>query len=108
MFDAVFPLLNSRARIPVCGLIADYNSTALPAGPDRLPLLMATILSKRLRVQGFIISLDYGHRVGEFNEQMGRWVSEGKIKFREDVVTGLENAPSAFIGLLEPEQREAA
>ena len=100
VFDAVLPLLNARARIPVCGLIANYNATELPAGPDRLGLLMGNILSRRMRVQGFIIFDDYGHRYGEFMQQMGPWVEGGKIKFREDIVDGLNQAPQAFIGML--------
>ena len=101
VFDAVLPLLNTRARIPVCGLIAHYNDTDLPAGPDRLGLLAATLLKKRIRMQGFIIFDDYGDRYGEFFTQMSAWLKAGKIKFREDIVDGLENAPQAFIGLLE-------
>lgn len=101
VFDAVLPLLNTKARIPVCGLIADYNATGLPDGPDRLSLLARTILTKRIRMQGFIIFDDYGPRYGEFHDQMRSWLDEGKIKFREDIVEGLENAPQAFIGLLE-------
>ena len=89
------------ARIPVCGLIAHYNDTELPDGPDRLGLLTRTLLIKRIKMQGFIIFDDYGHRYGEFFSQMSTWVKEGKIKFREDLVDGLENAPQAFIGLLE-------
>lgn len=101
VFDAVLPLLNPAARIPVCGLIAHYNETALPAGPDRLGLLTRTLLTKRVRMQGFIIFDDYGHRYGEFYNQMSTWLNEGKIIFREDIVDGLENAPQAFIGLLQ-------
>ena len=100
VFNAVLPLLNARARVPVCGLIAHYNDTALPPGPDRLGLLMGAILRKRIRMQGFIIWNDYGPRFGEFFEQMSTWVKSGQIKFREDIVDGLENAPDAFIGLL--------
>jgi NADPH-dependent curcumin reductase CurA len=100
VFDAVLPLLNTSARVPVCGLVSGYNATGLPAGPDRLPLLMATLLRKRIRMQGFIIGQDYGHRIDEFQKEMGRWVQEGKIKYREQIVDGLENAPQAFIGLL--------
>lgn len=100
VFDAVLPLLNTSARIPVCGLIANYNATELPAGPDRLGLLMGNILAKRLRMQGFIIFDDYGDRYGEFMQQMSPWVQAGKIKFREDIVDGLEQAPQAFIGML--------
>ncbi|HAT31302.1 MAG TPA: NADP-dependent oxidoreductase, partial [Janthinobacterium sp.] len=69
--------------------------------PDRLGLLTRTILTKRIKMQGFIIFDDYGHRYGEFFDQMSAWLKEGKITFREDIVDGLENAPQAFIGLLE-------
>jgi NADPH-dependent curcumin reductase CurA len=103
VFDAVLPLLNTKARIPVCGLISTYNATDLPDGKDRLGMLMRTILIKRLKMQGFIIFDDYGPRFGEFSQQMNRWVQDGRVKFREDVVDGLENAPSAFIGMLEGE-----
>ena len=101
VFDAVLPLLNTKARIPLCGLIAHYNDTQLPPGPDRLGLLTRTMLTKRIKMQGFIIFDDYGDRYAEFSRQMSEWVSQGRIKFREDVVDGLENAPAAFIGLLE-------
>lgn len=100
VFDAVIPLLNTKARIPVCGIIAHYSATELPPGPDRLPLLQGLILRKRIKMQGFIIFDDYAESFGEFLQQMGEWVSQGKIKFREDVVGGLENAPQAFFGLL--------
>ena len=101
VFDAVLPLLNAKARIPICGLIAHYNDTEPPAGPDRLPMLMQTFLVRRIKAQGFIIFEDYGSRFGEFLENMTPWVSEGKVKILEDVVDGLERAPDAFIGLLE-------
>lgn len=101
VFDAVLPLLNAGARVPVCGLIAHYNDTAMPEGPDRLPGLMRALLTRRIKMQGFIIFDDYGHRYGEFAGQMGAWLKEGRIKFREDLFDGLENAPQAFIGLLE-------
>jgi len=101
ILDGVLPLLNTKARIPVCGLISHYNATQLPDGPDRLSLLMRTILVKRLRVQGFIIFDDYGHRYDEFAKDMSQWVSKGQIKYREHVVDGLARAPNAFIGMLE-------
>ena len=103
VFEAVLPLLNTGARIPVCGLIAHYNDTQLPDGPDRLSLLMRTILIKRLTVKGFIILQDYGDHYAEFSKQMAEWVGDGKIKYREQVVDGLENAPEGFIGLLKGE-----
>jgi len=100
VFDAVLPLLNTKARVPVCGLISAYNATGLPPGPDRLGLLAGTLLRKRIKMQGFIIFDDYGPRWSEFASAMGEWVREGKVKAREDIVFGLENAPEAFIGLL--------
>ena len=101
VFDAVMPLLNAHARIPLCGLIAQYNATSLPEGPDRLPQLMRLILSQRIRMQGFIIFDNYGHCYPEFLKTMTPWVAEGKVRVKEDRVEGLENAPDAFIGLLE-------
>ncbi len=101
VFDAVMPLLNTQARVPVCGLIAAYNATELPPGPDRLGLLMGTLLRKRIKMQGFIVFDDYAPRWREFAGAMGEWVQEDKIKVREDIVFGLENAPEAFIGLLQ-------
>jgi len=101
VFDAVLPLLNTKARIPVCGLIAAYNAIALPPGPDRLGLLAGTLLRKRIKMQGFIVFDDYAPRWREFASAMGTWVKENRVKVREDIVFGLENAPEAFIGLLE-------
>jgi NADPH-dependent curcumin reductase len=100
VFDAVLPLLNPRARIPVCGLIANYNDTGPPKGPDRLAAFARAVLSKRLKVQGFIIFNDYAPRFGEFRGQMESWIWENRIKYREDIVDGLEKAPEAFMGLL--------
>jgi NADPH-dependent curcumin reductase CurA len=101
VFDAVLPLLNTKARIPVCGLISQYNATKLPDGPDRLSLLMSTILVKRLKVQGFIIFDDYGHRYNEFEKDISQWLTTGQIKYREHLVDGLEGASNAFIGMLD-------
>ncbi|POB17032.1 NADP-dependent oxidoreductase [Vibrio vulnificus] len=101
VFDAVMPLLNTGARIPLCGLISQYNATSLPEGPDRMSMLMAQLLIKRIKMQGFIIFDDYGHRYGEFAADMTQWLTQGKIHYREHLVQGLENAPDAFIGLLE-------
>ncbi|RJX64853.1 NADP-dependent oxidoreductase [Vibrio sinensis] len=101
VFDAVLPLLNTGARIPLCGLISQYNATALPDGPDRLSLLMGQLLIKRIKMQGFIIFDDYAHRYDEFAHDMTQWLSDGKIHYREHLVQGLENAPQAFIGLLD-------
>jgi NADPH-dependent curcumin reductase len=101
VFDAVLPLLNIGARVPVCGVIAHYNDTTVPPGPNRLPLVMSTVLQKRIRMQGFIILDHYGERFDAFRRDMSEWIAAGDVKLREDEVVGLENAPAAFIGLLE-------
>lgn len=101
VFDAVLPLLNIGARVPVCGVIAHYNDKSLPAGPNRLPLLMSTVLQKRIRMQGLIILDHYGERFDAFRRDMREWIDAGQVKVREDMVDGLENAPAALIGLLE-------
>jgi hypothetical protein len=99
VWDAVFPLLNDFSRVPVCGIVAHYNDTELPPGPDRTPLLMRAILSKRLLLRGFIVT-DFAHLAGDFQRDVSAWLRDGKVRHREDVVDGLENAPSAFIGML--------
>nr|WP_306265194.1 NADP-dependent oxidoreductase [Pararhizobium sp. IMCC3301] len=103
VFDAVLPLLNARARIPVCGLISQYNATSLPDGPDRMNYLMGQILRKRMTMRGFIVFDDFGHLYPEFARQMGEWVKDGQIHYREEMIAGLEQAPAAFIGLLRGE-----
>lgn len=103
VFDAVMPLLNPCARIPVCGLISQYNATSLPDGPDRMNMLMGQILRKRMTMRGFIVFDDFGHLYPEFAKQVGTWVAEGKIRYQEEMIDGLEQAPGAFIGLLRGE-----
>jgi NADPH-dependent curcumin reductase len=95
VLEAVVPLMNLFGRVPVCGLIAQYNAACLPPGPDRMPLLMWAILVKRLTFRGFII-FDFADQRPEFEREMSRWVREGRVKYREDVVEGLENAVAAF------------
>ena len=101
VFDAVLPLLNTCARIPVCGLISAYNGAENADAPNRLPLLMRTMLTKRIHMQGFIIFQDYPDHYGAFYAAMKNWLEQGLIKTREDIVAGLVNAPQAFIGLLD-------
>lgn len=103
VFDAVLPLLNTAARVPVCGLVSQYNATGLPAAPDRLPWLMGQILRKRLTMRGFIIFQDFGHLYPEFAKAMSVWLAAGQIQYREEIIEGLEAAPQAFIGLLRGE-----
>ena len=101
VFDAVLPLLNIGARVPVIGVIAHYNDEGVSPGPDRLPKTMAAVLQKRIRMQGLIILDHYADRFNAFRGDMSEWVAAGKVRLCEDVVDGLENAPAAFIGLLE-------
>lgn len=100
VLDAVLPLFNLHARVPVCGLISQYNMERLPEGPDTRPRLLSAVLSQRLRLQGYIIS-DHDDRFPEFLSVMAPLVADGTVRAREDVVDGLENAVPAFIGLLE-------
>ena len=102
VFDAVLPLLNPFARVPVCGLIAHYNATEPPSGPDRVPALMMATLVKRLTFRGFIVS-DFGAEFPQFLADMSAWLKEGKVKYHEDISDGLENAPRELIGLLKGE-----
>ncbi len=101
IFEAVMPLLNDRSRIPVCGVIAQYNMTSLPEGPNMLPLFMNSILRKRIKMQGFIIWDTFPHIYPAFAKDMNTWIAEGKIHYREHVYEGLESAPGAFSDLLE-------
>jgi NADPH-dependent curcumin reductase len=98
VFEAVFPLLNAFARIPVCGLIAHYNDTQAVA-PKWAPMLMRAVLTKRLTIRGFIVS-DFAARQGDFLRDMSQWFREGKLKHKEFVTEGLDSAPGAFMGLL--------
>jgi NADPH-dependent curcumin reductase len=93
VLEAVWPLLNDFARVTICGLVAEYNGNP-PPGPE-----LHSLLTRRISVRGFVI-LDYVARTQEYLDQMTPWVREGKIKYREDIVDGLENAPGAFIGML--------
>jgi NADPH-dependent curcumin reductase CurA len=101
VFRAVLPLLNAHARIPVCGLISQYNEAPPPpSAAESVPGLMRQILVKRLALRGFIISDGFEHRRSDFLESMSGWLREGKISYRQDIVEGIENAPAAFLGLL--------
>ena len=100
VLDAVLPRLNPNARVPVCGIVSQYNATQLPVGPDRLNWLMGQILRKKIKMQGFIIFDDFGHLYPEFAKAMSAWIKAGDIHYREEIIDGLENAPSAFAGLL--------
>jgi NADPH-dependent curcumin reductase len=101
VWEAVFPRLNPFARIPVCGLVAWYNATGLPPGPDRSAELLHAVLRKSLTIRGFIQTEFAADLMPEFLERATGWVRDGSLQYKEDIVDGLENAPEAFIGLLD-------
>lgn len=101
---AVLPNLNEFSRMPVCGLIAHYNDTSAPEGPDRLPGFMRTVLAKRVMVRGFI-QFDFAPLMPDFVREMSGWLADGSVRYREDIVQGLDNAVGAFQGLLEGRNR---
>ena len=101
IWQAVLPLLNKYARVPVCGLIAQYNGTSGGDGTDRLPATMREILSKSLTVRGFINSDFAAQYYADFLSEVGAGIADGRIRYREDIVDSLDKAPEAFIGMLD-------
>jgi NADPH-dependent curcumin reductase len=95
ILDTLLPRMNLFGRIVLCGTISDYNATE----PYRLKNLRA-ILVNRLKLQGMIV-FDWKERYGEALKALGAYVAEGKLKYRESVVQGLENAPRGLIELLQ-------
>ena len=101
IWQAVLPLLNNFARVPVCGLIAQYNGVGPGDGTDRLSATMREILSKSLTLRGFVFFEFAAQHYAEFLSEVGSRIADGRIRYREDIVDGLERAPEAFIGMLE-------
>ena len=96
--DALLPLMNTRGRVAVCGQISLYNLAKPDTGPRLLPL----VLVRTLKVQGFLV-FQYADRYAEALPQLVRWLQEGKLKYRETVAHGIENAVAAFLGMLRGE-----
>ena len=94
--DAVFQVMNVHARICVCGQISLYNLDQ----PELGPRLLWKLIEKRAKVEGFLV-LDYAARFKEGAAQLADWLRSGKLQYRETIVRGLENAPRAFLGLLQ-------
>jgi NADPH-dependent curcumin reductase CurA len=97
--EAALPRMNTFGRVVLCGLISQYNDTEMRPGPSLVPAL-----ANRLTIRGFIIS-DHFDRLPDFLREMSRWLEEGKIKDEETIVDGIENAPTAFMGLLNGQNR---
>jgi len=97
----VLPLLNAFARVPVCGVVSWYNLTGLPDGPDFGPAILGTLLRMKIKMQGFIIYDSFPESTfQQFTRDMSGWLASGRIKYREQVVEGLENAPAALNDVL--------
>ena len=96
--EAAIGALNRYGRIVACGSIAGYNATEPQPGPRN----MFMVVTKRLLMRGYIISDHYDH-FSEFAEKAVAWVEEGRLRYRETVVEGIENAPAAFLGLFRGE-----
>ena len=96
--DAVMDRLNIRARIAVCGQISQYNLKE----PDLAPRNLGILTRSQAKMEGFLV-FAYENRYDEGLNMMAKWIKEGKLRYREDVVEGLENAPKTFIGMLNGE-----
>ena len=96
--DAVIPLLNVRARLVICGQISQYNLER----PEMGPRWLWALIVKQARAEGFLV-FQFADRFEEGIRQMAQWLKEGKLKYRENIIEGLENAPRAFIGMLKGE-----
>jgi NADPH-dependent curcumin reductase CurA len=101
VWQAVLPLLNTFARVPVCGLIAQYNAAGPAPGPNLLPATMRQVLTKSLTLRGYINYEFAAEHYAAFLRTVGAAVADGRIRYREDITDGLENAPAAFIAMLE-------
>ncbi|MER6973390.1 NADP-dependent oxidoreductase [Nocardioides sp. NPDC000445] len=100
VWNAVLPRLNKFARVPVCGIVAHYNDTSAPEGPDRAPGLMRQVLNKSLLIRGFIQTEFVRDHEQKFLAEATGWLAEGRLRYREDITEGLENAPAAFNRML--------
>ena len=88
----------THRRVALCGSISQYNASAAEMGPR----LLGTFVGKRVNMRGFIVT-DFAQHYGPAMRQMGEWIRSGKLKYREDIVDGIDKAPRAFIGLLRGE-----
>jgi NADPH-dependent curcumin reductase CurA len=96
--DLVMERLKIGARISVCGQISQYNNSQLELGPRN----MGNLVKSQAKMQGFLV-FAYEYRYPQALERMADWISKGKLKYKEDIVDGIENAPKTFIGMLNGE-----
>jgi NADPH-dependent curcumin reductase len=101
VWQAVLPLLNRFARVPVCGLIGQYNASGEPPGPNLLPATMREVLTKSLTLRGFINYEFAAEHFAPFLQTVAEGIRSGAVRYREDITDGLENAPATFLGMLE-------
>jgi hypothetical protein len=93
--DAAISLLTVGARVALCGQISQYNEESQSQGPR----LLWQLITKQVKMEGFLV-YQFASRWKEGLTQMAQWLQEGKLKYHEDIVEGIENTPSAFIGML--------
>ena len=101
VWQAVLPLLNTYARVPVCGLIAQYSGAGPSAGPNLLRATMRAVLTRSLTLRGFINTEFVAEHYADFLKTVSAGLADGRIRYREDITEGLENAPAAFMGMLQ-------
>ena len=94
--DAVFSLINTRARVSICGQISQYNLEKPEMGPR---LILMSLLVKQARAEGFLV-FQYAEKYPQGIKQMAQWLREGKLKYKEDIEEGIENTPRAFMDML--------
>jgi len=101
VWQAVLPLLNTFARVPVCGLIAHYSAAGPAAGPNLLPATMRAVLTRSLTLRGFINYEFAAEHYADFLRVVAGGIKDDRVRYREDITDGIENAPAAFMGLLQ-------
>lgn len=98
LFDAVLANINRKARMVICGQIAEYDRSNPPQGPRP----QQTLIKKSARMEGFVV-FDFKDEFSEAKKQLAEWLNRGELKYRENLIEGFENLPAAFIGLFKGE-----
>ncbi len=92
--EAALEHMNTYGRLVMCGMISQYNATRPPVGPSNL----GHMISKQLKMEGFIVAR-FSNKMSQFQADMGKWIAEGRIKWKETALEGIDKAPEAFMGL---------